>query len=139
VAHVSSFQYQHHTDLNVIEIRPTGVVELSDILSYAREVLAKDLVVEGTVEYYDLSGMTNLSLDYRSARSLVETLSEWLARGWQGSVYFTPEPYQFGMIRMIGGIAENIEGASDGVMVPRRQPIALDQVRNFINERRRIL
>jgi hypothetical protein len=133
---MSSFDYHVHTDLNLIEVRPTGVVQLSDILSYGNEALSLDIVTEGTIEYFDLSETTNLNLDYNSACTLTGALREWLARGWQGSVYFTPQEYQFGMIRMIGAVVESIQGAPDGMMIPRREPIALGEVRDLIAERR---
>ena len=133
---MSAFDYHVHTDLGLIEVHPTGVVHLSDILLYAQEVLSLDLITEGTIEYYDLSKMTNLSVDYRSARALSETLQKWVSRGWHGSVFFTPEEYQFGMIRMIGVVAEFIEGAPDRMMIPCREPIRLAEVRDFIAEHR---
>ena len=138
VGHVSSLDYHAHTDLNLIEVRPAGVVQLSDILSYGQEVLSLDLVTEGTIEYYDLSEMTKLNLNYHSAHALSETLQEWLSCGWQGSVFFTPEEFQFGMIRMVGAVAESIEGEPGRMMFPRREPIALGEVRGFIAEHRQI-
>jgi hypothetical protein len=135
---MSGFDYSVHTDLNLIEVRPSGVVHLADILSYAQEVLSLGVVTEGTIECYDLSEMTNLSLDYQSARALTEALREWLSRGWQGSVFFTPQDHQFGMIRMIGAVVESIEGAPGGMMIPRREPTPLGEVRNLIAEHRQI-
>ena len=76
------YDYHVHTDLNLIEVRAAGVVQVSDILSYSKEVLSLDIVTEGTVEYYDLSEMTNLNLDYNSAHALNEELEQWLLRGW---------------------------------------------------------
>ena len=133
---MSDLDYHVHLDLNLIEVRPAGVVQISDILSYSKEVLSLGIVTEGTIEYYDLSEMTNLNLDYNSAYALTESLQEWLSYGWQGSVYYTPQDYQFGMIRMIGTVVESIQGAPDRIMIPRREPIALGDVRDFIAESR---
>jgi len=135
---MGGFDHHVHVDLNLIEVRPSGVVQVSDILSYAQEVLLLDLITEGTIEYYDLSEMTNLELDYKSARSLSDTLRDWLSRGWAGSVYFTPEAYQFGMIRMIGAVVESIQGAPGGMMIPTHEPIALEEVRSFVAGRSQI-
>ena len=135
---MSGYDYQFHTDLNLIEAHPAGVVQLSDIVSYAQEVLSLDLLTEGTIEYVDLSEMTNLSLDYKSACDLNGTLQKWLARGWQGSVFFTPQEYQFGMIRMIGTIAESLENELGGMMFPCREPISLDEVRDLIAQSKQI-
>ena len=93
-------------------------------------------VTAGTIEYYDFSEMTNLSVDYQSAHALREALRDWLARGWEGSVFFTPRDYQFGMIRMIGAVMESIHGAPSEYMIPSREPIALAEIRNFIDEHR---
>ena len=131
---MSSFDYQVHLDLNLIEVRPTGVVQISDILSYSKEVLSRGIVTEGTIEYYDLSEMTNLNLDYKSAYALTGSLQKWRSAGWQGSVFFAPQDYQYGMIRMIAAVVESIEGAAEGMMVPRREPIALGEVRDCIVE-----
>ena len=49
---MSSFDYHLHTDLNLIEVRPAGVVQISDIVSYAEEALSLDIITEGTIEYY---------------------------------------------------------------------------------------
>ena len=135
---MSSFDYHVHTDLNLIEVHPVGVVQSSDILSYGQEALSLDIVTEGTIEYYDLSEMTKLDVDYESAWGLTGTLQEWLSRGWQGSVFFTPRVYHFGMIRMLGAITEMIQDAPAVVMVPRREPAALGEVRDLIAEYRQI-
>ncbi len=135
---MSSFDYHVHTDLNLIEVHPSGVVQISDIRSYAQEALSLDIVTEGTIEYYDLSEMTNLNVDYQSAYGLTRLLSKWLARGWQGSVFFTPQEYQFGFIRMMGAIVENIQDEPPVVMIPRREPTALGEVRDLIAEHRQI-
>ena len=135
---MSVFDYHVHSDLNLIEVRAAGVVQVSDILSYSKEVLSLDIVTEGTVEYYDLSEMTNLNLDYKSAYALNGELERWFLRGWQGSVFFAPQSYQYGMIRMIGAVMESIQDAPIGMMIPRREPIALEEVRDFITECRKI-
>jgi hypothetical protein len=135
---MSSFHYYVHTDLNLIEVHPSGVVQISDIVSYAQEALSLDIVTEGTIEYYDLSEMTNLCADYESARGLTGILRKWISRGWQGSVFFTPQEYQFGIIRMMGAIVENIQDTPAVVMIPRREPIALGEVRDLIAECRQI-
>jgi hypothetical protein len=134
---MSNLDYHVHTELNLIEIRPTGEVKVEDILSYAHEVLSRDILTEGTIEYYDLSGMTNLRADYESAWGLSGALQEWVSSGWHGSVFYTPEPYQFGMIRMMGAILESIQDAPDVLMIPSHEPLALEQVRSIIDERRR--
>jgi len=135
---MSDYDYHVHTGLNLIEVHPAGVVQLSDILSYAQEVLSRDLITEGTIEYVDLSEMTNLSLDYKTANALNGTLQKWSARGWQGSIFFAPQAHQFGMIRMIGAIAGGLEGSLGGMMIPSREPISLDEVRDLIAQRRQI-
>ena len=135
---MSKFDYHVHTDLNLIEVRPVGVVQISDIISYANEALSLDIVTAGTIEYYDLSEMTDLNGHYISALRLTGLLQEWLARGWEGSVFFTPREFQFGMIRMIGAIAKGIRGAPAAVMIPRREPTALAEVRNLIAEHKQI-
>ena len=130
-----SIDYQVHTDLNLIEVWPVGSVQVSDILSYANDVLSLGLLKQGTIEYYDLSGIENLHLDYRSTRTLSHTLREWLVQGWQGSVFFAPKEYQFGIIRMLGAVMESIEGASQDLMIPSREPVALSDVRAMVANR----
>ena len=73
---MSNFDYHVHTDLNLIEVHPSGVVQISDIAAYAQEVLSLDILTEGTVEYFDLSEMTNLNADYESACTLTGPTSE---------------------------------------------------------------
>ncbi len=138
MSRMSHFDYHVHTDLNLIESDHAGVVQLPHLLSYAQELLALDLVTEGTIEYADMSEITDFSLDYKSAIQLRYTFQELLARGWQGSVVFTPQEYQFGIIRMVGAIAEGREGAPDGMMIPIREPISLDEVRDLIAQHRQI-
>jgi hypothetical protein len=135
---MNRFDYHVHTDQNLIEVHPVGVVQISDILSYAREALSRGIVTEGVVEYYDLSEMTNLEADYESAVGLTASLQEWLSRGWLGSVFFTPQKYQFGMIRMMGAIVESIPGAPAVVMIPSLEPISLGEVRGLVAEHRRM-
>ncbi len=131
---MSSFDYHVHTDLNLIEVHPSGVVQVSDIVSYGHEALSLDLITEGTIEYYDLSEMTNLNADYNSLQRLTGLLGKWISLGWQGSVFFTPQEYQFGMIRMMGAVLESIQDAPAVVMIPHREPTALGEVRDLIAE-----
>ena len=138
MSRMSDIDYHFHAELNLIESHLAGVVQLSDLLSYTQELLSLDLVTEGTIEYADLSEMTNFSLDYKSAIQLDNTFQELLTRGWQGSVVFTPQEYQFGIIRMMGAIAESLEGALYGMMIPIRGPISLDEVRDLIALHRQI-
>jgi hypothetical protein len=135
---MSDFDYHFHTELNLIEVHPAGVVQLSDILSYSEEILSLDLVTEGMIEYIDLSEMTNFSLDYQSAKGLTKVLGKWLALGWLGSVFFTPQEYQFGTVRMIGTITESLEGGFGGMMIPRRESTSLEEVRDLVIQHRRI-
>ncbi len=135
---MSRFEYRVHTDLNLIEVHPTGVVQISDIVSYAQEILSRHILTGGTIEYLDLSKTTNLNVDFESARRLSGLLREWITRGWHGSVFFTPQEHQFGMIRMMGSILESIQDAPVVVMIPRREPTALGEVRNLIVETRQI-
>ncbi len=79
-----------------------------------------------------------LNTDYDSACRLTGLLREWLSRGWQGSVFFTPQKYQFGVIRMIGAIVGSIEGAPAAMMIPRREPTPLSEVRDLIAGFRKI-
>ena len=133
---MSNLEYRVHTDLNLIEVHPSGAVQISDIVSYAREVLSLDIITEGTIEYYDLSEMTDLNADYQSAHGLTGLLGRWISHGWKGSVFFTPQEYQFGMIRMMGAIVESIQEAPEVVMIPRREPTELGEVRDLIAEAR---
>lgn len=135
---MSSLDYHVHPDLNLIEVHPSGVVQISDIASYAREALSLDILNEGTVEYYDLSEMTDLDADYQSALGLTGLLQEWISRGWQGSVFYTPREIQFGMIRMMGAVVDSIQNESHVVMIPRREPSALSDVRNLVAANRHI-
>jgi hypothetical protein len=135
---MGSIDYHFHTDLNLIEVQPSGVVQASDIVSYAQEALSLDIVTEGTIEYHDLSGMSHFNGDYESARGLTGLLLEWISRGWQGSIFFAPRDQQFGMIRMMGTILKNIQDTPAAVMVPRREPTALGEVRDLIAEYRQI-
>ena len=135
---MSNYDYQFHTGLNLIEVHFAGAIQLSDILLYAQEILSLDLITEGTIEYVDLSEMTSLSLDYKSAKMLTGTLQECVAHGWQGSIHFAPQDYQFGTIRMIGAIVESLEGAFGGMVIPRREPTSLDEVRDLIAQHRQV-
>ena len=135
---MSAFDYHVHTDLNLIEVHPSKVVQISDIVSYALEIVSLDHLTEGTLEYYDLSEVTELNLDIESAAGLIGILRRWISRGWQGSVFFTPQEFQFRLIWMMGEIVESIQRTPDVVMIPRREPTALGEVRAFIAECRQI-
>ena len=134
---MGTLDYHVHADLNLIEVRPFGMVNVADVASYAQELLSRDVITEGTIEYYDLSKMTNLDGDYQSAYGLTGLLREWISRGWHGSVFFTPREFQFGMIRMMGAILEGIQASPAVVMIPRREPVTLPEARKLIDERRR--
>lgn len=129
---MAEMNHQVHHELNVIELKPVGEVHVKDILSYGNSLLDDGVMREGTIEYVDMSGMTNLLVDYRSAQRLVELHRTWLSAGWFGSVFFTPKDFQFGIVRMVGSIVEAIPGAPSGTMIPLREETPLDQLRGLI-------
>ena len=63
---MSSMNYVFHKELNIIELTPVGEVNIRDITSYGNELIQKDLIQVGVIEYVDMSNMTNLIIDYDS-------------------------------------------------------------------------
>jgi len=132
VTFVAEMQYQVHREINVVELAPVGEVHVKEILAYGHELVDRGLMREGTIEYVDMSAMTNLVVDYASAQLLSRMHDRWLEAGWFGSVYFTPKDLQFGIVRMVSAIVEGIPGAPSGIMVPLREQTPLDQLRAVV-------
>lgn len=136
---MGSYHYHYHTDLNLIELRHTGVVENSDVVSYLEEILSLGIATEGTIEYVDLSEIAGLKADYDAASGFTGLFGELLSRGWQGAVFFAPREYQFGMVRMLGAVLESMQERPAAALIPRREPTALGDVRGLITEHLHLL
>jgi len=134
---MSVLQYKHYPGEKVLEVHPEGTVSLDDILGYADEVLDRELISPGTIEIYDLSDMENLQVDYSTTSRLRPTLRRWIDLGWQGSVFYAPDDYRFGMIRMIGGVVEAITDEAPVAFLPRRTPVSRSEARQLIEAERR--
>ena len=130
------FKYEFHSELNILNVTATDVIQIKDIVNYAHEVLSRDLITAGTMEYYDLSHVTNMDIDFRSACELSSTLREWVNRGWHGSVFYTPETYQFGIIRMIGSVLEGVQAMPEVSLLPTSEQLLLNEVRQIIDTHR---
>lgn len=125
--------YRVHQELNLVELKPVGEVHIEDILSYGHGLLDDGVIHQGTIEYVDMSDMTNLFIDYNGAQRLVEMHTKWFSAGWLGSVYFTPKDFQFGIIRMLGTVIESIPNRPTRVMIPLREKTPLEQLRGLIS------
>ncbi len=126
--------YRLHSDLNLVEMRHTGPAENSEVVSHIEEILSRGLVVEGTVEYVDLSEITEIKADFHLASRFTVLFGQLLSRGWQGAVFFAPEDFQFGMVRMLGAVLESMQEKPVAALVPRRTPTALADVRGVLAE-----
>jgi len=129
---MSGADYRVHEDLNLIEVSYEGVVEVADVESYITEVLKRGLLTEGTVEYVDLSRVTDLKGDYQTASVLKDLLLQWISQGWRGSVFFTPRDHLFGMIRMLDASLAGVQENPTVAMIPRRQATPLSHVRGLL-------
>ena len=103
-------------------------------MSHIEEILSRGLVVEGTVEYVDLSEITEIKADFHLASRFTVLFGQLLSRGWQGAVFFAPEDFQFGMVRMLGAVLESMQEKPVAALVPRRTPTALADVRGVLAE-----
>ena len=79
-----------------------------------------------------MSDMTNLTVSYSSARELVAFHNRWLSSGWFGSFYYTPKDHQFAIVRMVAAIVECLPDSPTGLMVPSRERVPLEEVRDLI-------
>ena len=130
---MASMKYIVHESLNVIELKPVGEVHVEDICTYGNELLSEGVMRDGTIEYVDMSGMTGMTVSYSSAHSLVDMHVRWLSAGWYGSIYYTPNDTQFGIVRMVRAIVECIPGSPTGIMVPSRERVPLEEARALIS------
>ena len=129
---MATMEYRFHEELNIIELTPKGEVHLKDILNYGSELLEKGLIRDDVIEYVELSGMTNLSIDYISADQLSTMHQKWIDNGWLGSVYYTPLDIEYGIVRMVGAIVECLPHAPQNLMIPLREKIPLNEVRGHL-------
>jgi len=132
---MADMKYINHENLNIVELIPVGDVQIKDILRYGNELLDKGLMKQDTIEYVDMSNMTNLSVDYNSSHQLITLHEEWLNCGWYGSVYYTPELFQLGIINMVGAVIKSQPDVKlpDGIMYPSREKIPISSVRDFLS------
>ncbi|PCJ55511.1 MAG: hypothetical protein COA79_20640 [Planctomycetota bacterium] len=125
--------YSYNEFLNVVVLKPAGKVQVSDICAYGSELLDQGIMTKDTIEYVDMSSMTDLSVSYIEARRLVSMHKLWLSAGWYGSVYFTSTDLEFGIVRMVGAVVECIPDSPTGIMIPLREPTPLEQLREVIS------
>ena len=130
----TEMNYTIHEQLNLIELRPVGEVNVADICAYGYKILDQGIMRDGTIEYVDMSDVTGLTVSYASAQDIVGFLNRWISAGWFGSVYYTPKDSQFGIVRMVRAIVECIPNSPTGMMVPCRKPIPLEEVRDLIKQ-----
>ena len=126
-------QYSYHVDLNLVELKPIGSISIEEILTYGHSLLDQGVMSRGTVEYVDMSETTNLAIDYLSALRLVQMLRLWVAQGWAGSVFYAPRDLEFGIMRMVGGLADALAPDLGIPLITRREPSALQEVRALVD------
>ncbi len=129
---MGTMPHSYHVDLNLVEVTPKGSIEVDDILEYGRSLIDQGIMSRGTVEYVDMSEMTNLVIDYRSAQKLVQMLRTWIECGWVGSVFYAPQDPEFGIMRMVGALGGAITPDLGIPLIPRREPTALEDVRQLL-------
>lgn len=124
--------FTHHPGLNLVESLPRGEVRLEDLLRTGRRMLDDGVMGDGTIEYLDLSGLTNVEIDYVGIRSLRALLEDWRAAGWRGTLLHCPSDEQFCMARMITAALDSLPGATPGARIPVREPVQLEDAREFL-------
>ena len=122
--------YSFDEKRNLVVLRPSGSIDVQEILEYGSALLDEGVISDGLVEYVDMSGMTNLSVDYNSAQRLVEMHRKWIDHGWIGSLYYTPLDVQFGIVRMVAAMVSAVDPEFDHPMIPLREPTAPEEIRS---------
>ena len=135
---MGTMPYSYHVDLNLVELTPTGSIEVHEVLEYGRLLIDQGIMSPGTVEYVDMSEMTNFVADYRSAQKLVQMLRTWIECGWMGSVFYAPQDLEFGIMRMVGALSSAITPDLGTPLIPRREPTALEDVRALLGQAREV-
>jgi hypothetical protein len=129
--------YTYYPDMNLVYLKPVGDVVVDDILTYGHRLLELGHMVRNTVEYVDMSEMTNLQLDYLSSQKLIAMHRDWIKAGWHASGYYTPKAVQFGMIRMLATVIDSLEGATPNFMYPFREFVEIEDIRAFLDSKLR--
>ncbi len=129
---MAEMKYRYYPELNLVYLKPEGCVTIKDIIEYGYLLLERGHMKEGTVEYVDMSNMTNLQLDYVNSKKLIKMHEDWINAGWYASGYYAPEAVQLGLIRMLGSVMETLEGAVSGFMHPFDKWIEIEELRDFL-------
>ena len=129
---MTRMRYTVHEDLNIVELVPSGVIHVTDILEYGNRLISHGEIRAGTIEYVDMSNMKDLTVTYRSAHDLKFMHEKWLELGWLGSVYNCVSDTEYGLVRMVSAIVETLPGCPQNLMFPLRKSMSLDHIRPFL-------
>jgi len=137
---MAAMDYSYNTDLNLVILRPNGVVSIENILSYGNELLEKGYMTQGTIEYVDMSEIKDLSINYSSAHNLVTMHDKWLDAGWFGSYYYAPRDIHIGIVNMVGSIVKTQPNHNlpEDIMLPLREKIEPEAVREYLQKHRNL-
>jgi hypothetical protein len=130
-----AIHYHFDRKWKIVYAKGIGIVSLTDLLEYGREVLALPDDLTGAVEYVDLSAATDIAVTYQSAQQMIDIYKGWMERGIAGSVLYAPSDLCYGLARMISSVISSVSGIKDGGALVTRTPISPEDLRAWLAER----
>lgn len=135
---MAAMNYSYNKDLNLVMLRPIGIVSVQNILSYGQELLDKGYMTHRTIEYVDMSEIEDLSIFYTDSLSLASMHNKWIEAGWFGSYYYAPRDIHMGIVNMVASVVKSqpCNNLPEDIMLPLRERIEPEDVREYIQKRR---
>lgn len=135
---MASMDYSHHPALNIVLVTPKGDVTVDDINTYGHELIEKGYMTLDTIEYVDMSEITDITFNYRDSHKLIGMHRKWLRAGWYGSFYYAPQDLHMGMVAMVGSVVQSQPNLTlpNNLMLPSKTKLPLEECRDFLRSHR---
>ena len=101
--------YTYDAPRNLVRARVHGVIELSDATRHLEVMLADDSIQSAFVEVADFADVEDFRFLYSQCdvfRAAFKRLRE--EKGIAGTVAYVPTDLQFGVLRMIGAVLDDV-------------------------------
>ena len=112
--------YDYIAESKQVRAIASGIISVTDILTYLNEVLTDPRIAEGFVEVVNFEAIEDLVLRYAELAPFKQVWSEYQKKGCAAVILYAPTDLSFGSLRMVQAVIQlSDENVADHFVVVR--------------------
>lgn len=103
---MSHVAYVYDAKQNLVRARAEGVLRVSELLDYVRQVVEDETIRPGFVEVVDFEPVKDMTITYSEMAPFPQIWKRYLAKGVRATILYAPSDVAFGVCRIFQSVIE---------------------------------